>query len=78
MKMQLKDIVIGHKMATRLKVLEMNKYRDTDPTAEIYRKVRDAAFYTGDVPAATRIAVLELVKAELVRNLQSQIDEGME
>lgn len=76
MKKKLSDISSIRLGTPAFRVLEMSKHRDSDPTAEIYRKVRDAALFTSDVPAAMRIAVLELVKAEIVRNLQAEIDEG--
>lgn len=70
MKMQMKDI--GARDKAVLKVLYPPK--SADPVADMYRKIRDAAMFAEDVPAAFRVAALELVKAEIVRNMQDSID----
>jgi hypothetical protein len=44
--------------------------------ATLYARIRDAANYDCTCSVAERIAVLELVKSELVRDCQRQIDDG--
>lgn len=62
-----------------MKIVEMAARRaPDDPTAELYRKIRDAALYEDGVPMVLRIAVLELVKTEMLLNLQAEIDGGAE
>lgn len=49
---------------------------DPDPMATMYRKVRDATYCNEDgVSNADKVAVLELVKSEIIRNMQARIDE---
>ena len=45
-----------------------------DPLARCYARVRDATLGDDDLAPAQVVAVLELVKWEILRNLQSQID----
>lgn len=47
----------------------------TDPLASFYATIRDAARLTENITLAERITVLEVVKAELVRDFQTKIDE---
>ncbi len=48
---------------------------DPDPMATMYRVVRDATLCKeAGVSNAQKIAILELVKAEIVRNVQAEID----
>jgi len=59
------------------KLVDLSAYKaNSDPVADIYKRIRDAAFYSDNVPCGLRIAVLEMVKAELVALLQAEIDEG--
>lgn len=44
--------------------------------ATLYARIRDAANYDCTCTVAERIAVLELVKSEMVRDVQRQIDDG--
>jgi hypothetical protein len=46
-----------------------------DPLADFYRKIRDTARLTEGITLAERIAVLDVVRAELVASFQSQIDD---
>lgn len=52
----------------------MNKH--AKQVAEAYGQIRDAVRATEKVTMAEVIAILELVKAELVREVQSQIDKA--
>lgn len=72
MKMKLSDI--GAINNAVLKVLHPRKI--DDHMADVYGKVRDATVCNCNLSTAGCIAVLELVKAELIRDAQSQIDEG--
>lgn len=49
-----------------------------DPVAEMYRRVRDIVVLSDGVGQGDRIGILELLKNELIRNRQSQIDDAME
>lgn len=49
-----------------------------DPLADFYGKIRDTAKLTDGITLAERIAVLDVVRAELVRDFQSQIDAAEE
>lgn len=44
--------------------------------ATLYKRIRDAANFDNGCTPAERIAVLELVKAEMVRDVQNAIDDG--
>jgi len=46
-----------------------------DPTAEMYRKVRDIIICSDGVSNAERVSILELLKAELIRGIQAELDE---
>lgn len=46
-----------------------------DEQGEAYRRVRDATFCNENITSAEKIGILELVKFEILRNLQSQLDE---
>lgn len=73
--MKIEDISVGRKMGSpALKVLLFQK-SEADPVADLYRKIRDAALFTENVPMGLRVAALELVKNELLRTMQSEIDE---
>lgn len=48
---------------------------DPDPMATAYRVVRDATLCQQGISNAQKVAVLELVKHEIVRNMQSHLDE---
>lgn len=72
MKMKLSDIGASNKAV--LRVLHPRKI--DDHMADVYGKVRDATVCNGNLSNAGCIAVLELVKAELIRDVQAQIDEG--
>ena len=54
----------------------MSKKVQQDQLALAYRKVRDATMASEKITNAEKVAVLELVKAEIVRFMQSEIDEG--
>jgi len=45
-----------------------------DPLGSFYATIRDAARFTDGITLAERIAVLDVVRAELVASFQSQID----
>jgi hypothetical protein len=45
-----------------------------DPLADFYGKIRDTAKLTDGITLAERIAVLDVVRAELVASFQAQID----
>ena len=45
-----------------------------DEVAESYRAVRDATLCNESMSAAEKVAVLELVKAELMRNMVDALD----
>lgn len=45
-----------------------------DPLGNFYGKVRDAAILTDGITLAERIAVLDVVRAELVASFQAKID----
>ena len=49
-----------------------------DPLADFYGKIRDTAKLTDGITLAERIAVLDVVRAELVASFQAQIDEAEE
>lgn len=48
----------------------------SDPIAEAYTRIRDAAMVEG-CPRGQLVAILELVKAEIVRDMQADIDAGV-
>lgn len=50
----------------------------TDPLALFYATIRDAARLTDNITLAERIAVLDVVRSELVRDFQAKIDEAEE
>jgi hypothetical protein len=72
--MKLADIGATNKEV--LRVLHPRKI--SDHVADVYGKVRDATICNDNIAPADCIAILELVKAELLRDVQSQIDEGAE
>jgi len=73
MKMKLTDITMGGR--PKVKLVALADYRSSeDPVALLYRKIRDAALYTDEVPCGLRVAALEMIKAELITIMQSQID----
>ena len=47
---------------------------DPDPMGTMYRVVRDATVCGESCSNAQKIAILELVKAEIVRYVQAEID----
>jgi len=47
-----------------------------DPLADFYGKIRDTAKLTDGITLAERIAVLDVVRAELVASSQAQIDDA--
>lgn len=49
-----------------------------DPLADFYGKIRDTAKLTDGITLAERIAVLDVVRAELVASFQAQIDAAEE
>lgn len=46
-----------------------------DPLAEAYKRVRDATLFDKTISNAEKIAILELVKHEILRNIQAVIDK---
>ena len=56
------------------KVTLIKPEKDPDPVATAYRVVRDATLLQSELTNAEKVAVLELVKFELLRNLQSNLD----
>lgn len=49
---------------------------DPDPQATMYRVVRDATLCNENgVSNAEKVAILELVKLEILRNMQSRLGE---
>lgn len=60
-------------MECRPKVVELSTY--TDPVAECYRRIRDACLMD-DVSQSTKVAALELVKAELLRDMLAAMSDA--
>lgn len=54
----------------------MGNKTQLDQLATAYKKVRDATFTTENITNAEKIAVLELVKFEVLRDCQSQLDKN--
>lgn len=50
----------------------------SDPLADFYGKIRDTAKLTDGITMAERIAVLDVVRAELVASFQAKIDAAEE
>lgn len=48
----------------------------SDPLADFYGKIRDTAKLTDGITLAERIAVLDVVRAELVASFQAKIDDA--
>jgi len=49
-----------------------------NPLADFYGKIRDTARLTDGITLAERIAVLDVVRAELISSCQAQIDAAEE
>lgn len=47
-----------------------------DPLGRCYARVRDATLLNAELEPAQVLGVLELVKFEILRNLQSHMDSG--
>lgn len=47
-----------------------------DCLADVFTKVRDATVCNSEISNAEKVAVLELVKAEIVRHMQQEIDNA--
>lgn len=45
-----------------------------DPVVEAYKAIRDITVCSDTLPAGMAVGVLELVKAELLRDMQAAID----
>lgn len=74
MKMKLSDITSKRPLPSICR--SVTQLEPVDPVAQMYRRVRDAIVCDAEVATGIRIGILELVKAELVRDMQAQIDEG--
>lgn len=53
---------------------EIASYSNVDPLAVFYAKIRDMAMVTDGITLAERIAVLDVVRAELVASFQEKVD----
>lgn len=65
------------KRADMAKVVLINTAKPDDPVATAYKWIRDAAL-SEDLPSGMAIAILEMVKAEIIRDQQAQIDMEVE
>lgn len=71
--MEMKLSGIGATDKAVLRVLHRKPIEDH--VADVYGRVRDATVCNNHIASADCIAILELVKAELLRGVQAQIDE---
>lgn len=74
MRMKLSDITSGRDLPRICR--PVTHLEPVDPVAQMYGRVRDAIMDDSEVSPGIRIGILELVKGELLRDLQARIDEG--